>query len=144
MKDLSFENPNAPAVFQWQSQPQIEVEFNIGIGQLGDDLHEVALKIEITRDRDRGRSPSAVELLYAGLFAMRNVPADQLQPFLLAEAPRILFPFARQIVVQTRAARAASRRCCSSRSISRPLSAARRPQGERGRRRAGRRPTGLA
>ena len=47
VKDLSFENPNAPAVFQWQGQPQIEVDFNIGATQLNDEIHEVALKIEV-------------------------------------------------------------------------------------------------
>ena len=46
VKDLSFENPNAPAVFQWQGQPQIDVQFNIGANQIADDVHEVVLKIE--------------------------------------------------------------------------------------------------
>ena len=100
VKDLSFENPNAPAVFQWQTQPKIEVDFNIGVGQLAEDLHEVALRVEVRATAD-GQTNFAVDLLYAGLVAMRNVPADQVQPFLLAETPRILFPFARQIVAQT-------------------------------------------
>ena len=47
VKDLSFENPNAPAVYQWQSQPQIEVQFNIGTQKLGDEFFEVALKVEV-------------------------------------------------------------------------------------------------
>jgi preprotein translocase subunit SecB len=97
VKDLSFENPNAPAVYQWQSQPQIDVQFNIGAQTLNDDVHEVALKIEVTARAD-GNTAFAVELVYAGLFALRNIPGEQLQPFLLAEAPRILFPFARQII----------------------------------------------
>ena len=97
VKDLSFENPNAPAVYQWQSQPQIDVQFNIGAATVGDDVHEVALKIEVTASAD-GNTAFAVELLYAGLFAIRNVPQEQLQPFLLAEAPRLLFPFARRVV----------------------------------------------
>ena len=100
VKDLSFENPNAPAVFQWQTQPKIEVDFNIGVGQLAEDVHEVALRVEVRATAD-GQTTFAVDLLYAGLVAMRNVPADQVQPFLLAETPRILFPFARQIVSQT-------------------------------------------
>ena len=100
VKDLSFENPNAPAVFQWQMQPKIEVDFNIGVGQLGDDLHEVTLRVEVRATAD-GQTAFAVDLLYGGLVGMRNVPEDQVQAFLLAEAPRILFPFARQIVSQT-------------------------------------------
>ena len=97
VKDLSFENPNAPAVYQWQSQPQIEVQFNIGTNQLADDVYEVALKIEVIA-RAEANTAFAVDLLYAGLFAIRNLPAEQLQPFLLAEAPRLLFPFARRVV----------------------------------------------
>lgn len=97
VKDLSFENPNAPAVYQWQSQPQIEVQFNIGAQRLGDELHEVELRIEVAARADNNIA-FAVELLYAGLFALRNIPEEQIQPFLLAEAPRLLFPFARRVV----------------------------------------------
>lgn len=97
VKDLSFENPNAPQVYQWQGQPQIDVQFNIGAATLGDDVHEVSLKIDITA-RAEQRTAFAVELVYAGLFALKNVPHDHLQPFLLAEAPRLLFPFARRVV----------------------------------------------
>jgi preprotein translocase subunit SecB len=97
VKDLSFENPNAPAVYQWQAQPQIEVQFNIGTQQLGEDVYEVALKIEVLA-RAEQNTAFAVDLLFAGLFAIQNLPQEQLQPFLLAEAPRLLFPFARRIV----------------------------------------------
>lgn len=97
VKDLSFENPNAPAVYQWQSQPQMDVQFNIGAQLVGEDMHEVVLKIEITAKAAEGTA-FQTELLYAGLFALKNLPADQVQPFLLAEAPRILFPFARRVI----------------------------------------------
>jgi preprotein translocase subunit SecB len=97
VKDLSFENPNAPAVYQWQSQPQMDVQFNIGTLVVGEEVHEVALKVEITAQAEEGVA-FRIELLYAGLFALRNIPAEQLQPFLLAEAPRLLFPFARKII----------------------------------------------
>ena len=97
VKDLSFENPNSPAVYQWQSQPQMDVQFNIGAQMVGEDVHEVALKIDIKATATEGTAFQA-ELLYAGLFALKNLPADQLQPFLLAEAPRLLFPFARRVI----------------------------------------------
>jgi preprotein translocase subunit SecB len=97
VKDLSFENPNAPAVYQWQTQPQIEVQFNIGTNKLGDEFFEVGLKIEVAAKVDNNTA-FAVDLLYGGLFGIRNLPEEQLQPFLLAEAPRLLFPFARRIV----------------------------------------------
>ena len=102
VKDLSFENPNAPQVYQWQGSPKIDVQFNIGSQKVGEDVYEVALKVEITAVsetvNDQGGTAFAVELVYAGLFALRNIPDEHLQPFLLAEAPRILFPFARRII----------------------------------------------
>jgi preprotein translocase subunit SecB len=97
VKDLSFENPNAPAVYQWQGQPQMDVQVNIGVNGVGQDVHEVVLKIEIEAKSEEGVA-FRCESLYAGLFALRNIPEEQLQPFLLAEAPRLLFPFARQVI----------------------------------------------
>lgn len=97
VKDLSFENPNAPAVYQSQVQPQIDVQFNISVNQGGEDIHEVAMKIEV-RAAAENRPVFAIELLYAGLFAARNVGMEQLHPFLYAEAPRLMFPFARRII----------------------------------------------
>jgi preprotein translocase subunit SecB len=100
VKDLSFENPNAPAIYQNQTPPGIDVQFNIGAGQVGDEVHEVALKIEVRATAD-GQTAFIVDLTYAGLFGLRNVPAEHVQPFLLAEAPRLLFPFARRVVADT-------------------------------------------
>jgi preprotein translocase subunit SecB len=97
VKDMSFENPNAPAVYQWQGQPTMDVQFNIGAQVVGADVHEVVLKIEIGAKANEGTA-FQMELLYGGLFALKNIPEEQLQPFLLAEAPRILFPFARRII----------------------------------------------
>ena len=97
VKDLSFENPRSPAVYQSQTAPEIDVQFNIGANQVADDVHEVVLKIEVRADTD-GQTAFIVDLSYAGLFGFRNVPADQIQPFLLGEAPRLLFPFARRVV----------------------------------------------
>jgi preprotein translocase subunit SecB len=97
VKDLSFENPNAPAVYQWQGQPQMNIQLNVGVVGVGQDVFEVELKIDIEAKSEQGVAYK-VELLYAGLFALRNIPEDQLQPFLLAEAPRLLFPFARKVI----------------------------------------------
>lgn len=97
IKDMSFENPNAPGVYQWQEQPAIDVQFNIGADKVGDEVVEVALKIEVKATGEQGTA-FAVELVYAALFGMRNVPEDQLQPFMLAEAPRLIFPFARRVL----------------------------------------------
>jgi preprotein translocase subunit SecB len=97
IKDLSFENPNAPAVYQAEQAPEVSVQFDIGANQVGDEIHEVVLKIEV-RAETGGQVAFLVELSYAGLFGLRNIPEDAFQPFLLGEAPRLLFPFARRVV----------------------------------------------
>ena len=97
IKDLSFENPNAPAVFQMTSPPQIDVQFNIGATQVGEDVHEVVLKLDVRAQVDNTVA-FVVDFSYGGLFGLRNVPAEHVQPFLLGEAPRIMFPFARRIL----------------------------------------------
>ena len=97
VKDLSFENPNAPAAYQWQSQPKVDVNFNINAQRFGDEVHEVSIRIEVSATSGEGTA-FLVDLTYAALFGLRNVPDEQLQPFLLAEAPRLIFPFARRIV----------------------------------------------
>ena len=97
VKDLSVENPSAPQVFQWNEQPSLDVQFNIQVNKVADEVHEVVLKIDAS-----ARSTSGVQfvldLSYAGIFGLRNLPEDQLPAFLLVEAPRLLFPFARQVV----------------------------------------------
>lgn len=97
VKDLSVENPNAPSSYQWQSQPEIGVEFNIAANPVGEEAHEIELKIKINAKAPEGVQ-FAVELSYCGLIGMRNVPEDQAHAFLYAEGPRILFPFARRVI----------------------------------------------
>ncbi len=97
IKDLSVENPNAPDVYQWETQPQIDVQFNIGSSAVSDEVNEVELKIDVVAKADQGIA-FQVELLYCGLFGLRNVTDEQAHPFLFAEAPRLLFPFARAII----------------------------------------------
>ncbi len=98
VKDLSFENPNAPGVYQQQVQPQIDVQFHIAVAPVADEVHEVSMKIEVRAQGEADTTIFAVELVYAGLFGARNVEPEALAPFLYAEAPRLLFPFARRIV----------------------------------------------
>jgi preprotein translocase subunit SecB len=97
IKDLSVESPSSPQAFQWQAQPQLEVQFNINVGKVADDVHEVVLKIEVAARSEQGVH-FLVDLSYAGLYGLRNFPEEALPPFLLIEAPRMLFPFARQII----------------------------------------------
>ena len=99
IKDLSVENPSAPQVFSWQVQPTLDVQFNIAVNPAGDLVHEVNLKIDVSARSDNGVH-FVVDLSYGGLFGLRNLPEEALQPFLLIEAPRLMFPFARQIIAE--------------------------------------------
>jgi preprotein translocase subunit SecB len=100
IKDFSAESPSTPQVFQWQTQPTLDVQFGINGNKVADDVHEVILKIDVTAKSDNG-THFIIDLSYAGLFAFRNFPDDALPPFLLVEAPRLLFPFARQLLAET-------------------------------------------
>lgn len=97
IKDLSVESPSSPQVFQWQEQPRLDVQFNINADRISDEVHEVVLKIEASARSDSGVH-FMIELSYGGLFGLRGVPQEALAPFILVEAPRLLFPFARQII----------------------------------------------
>jgi preprotein translocase subunit SecB len=97
VKDLSAESPNSPHCFQWQGQPAVDVQFNINVDKIADEVHEVVLRINVSAKSDDG-AHFLVDLSYAGLFGIRNIPDEAMAPFLLVEAPRLLFPFARQIV----------------------------------------------
>jgi preprotein translocase subunit SecB len=99
IKDLSVENPSSPQVFQWQVQPTLDVQFNINVEKVADDVHEVALKIDVSARSENGVH-FVVDLSYAGLFGIRNAPEEALPPFLLVEAPRLIFPFARQVIAE--------------------------------------------
>jgi len=97
VKDLSFENPNAPNSLQLQAQPRIDVNVGVNARKAADDVYEVELKISAKADVD-GTATFMVELVYAGLFGLQNVPEEALEPFCIIEGPRILFPFARRII----------------------------------------------
>ncbi|MBO9498879.1 MAG: protein-export chaperone SecB [Novosphingobium sp.] len=97
VKDLSVENPKAPESFQWQEQPELDVQFNIGARTINDEVHEIELKISATATTSLG-TVYVVELAYCGLIGLRNLPDDQAHAFLFAEGPRILFPFARRVM----------------------------------------------
>lgn len=97
VKDLSFENPNAPASLQAQGQPQIDIQVNVSVNRVGEEVFEVGLKVE-ARATVETQISFAIDVLYAGLFGLRNVPEEAVEPFLLVEAPRILFPFARRVI----------------------------------------------
>lgn len=99
IKDLSFENPNAFEVFQQFSgaTPKIDVAIDISGEKKTDDAHEVDLKFTITTQSDE-RGAFVIELVYAGLFAVRNMSDEHIDAFIHVQAPFILFPFARRVI----------------------------------------------
>jgi preprotein translocase subunit SecB len=100
VKDLSFENPNAPASLQSTEQPRIDVNVSVNAKRGGDNVYEVELKIN-AKAMAGDNVAFVVDLLYAGLFGLANVPEEALEPFLIIEAPRIIFPFARRIIADS-------------------------------------------
>lgn len=100
IKDLSVESPSTPQVFQWQEQPSLDVNFNLNLERVSDDVNEVMIKIEV-RAHSQSGVHFLVDLSFAGLFGLRNFPEEAVGPFLLIEAPRLLFPFARQIICES-------------------------------------------
>jgi preprotein translocase subunit SecB len=98
IKDFSFENPNAPASLREGSQPKIDLQLDVNARAMDEEgIFEVDLKINAKSERD-GQAQFIIELVYSGLFGFSNIPADAIEPLLLAECPRLLFPFARQLI----------------------------------------------
>jgi preprotein translocase subunit SecB len=98
VKDFSFENPNAPRSLAPSTQPpQIGINIAVEATPLGETEFEVTLRLE-GKGESQGMVLFGFELLYAGIFRIVNVPADSLQPTVLIDCPRLLFPFAREIV----------------------------------------------
>ena len=97
VKDLSFENPNAPASLAQTSQPQINISVNVTAKPLSETDAEVELRLE-GKAEAAGTLMFNIELVFAGVFRTQNIPQEQLQPLMLIECPRLLFPFAREII----------------------------------------------
>ena len=98
IKDLSFESPNAPATLQAPGEnPTLEVNVNVQARKQADDIYETALHFEA-----KAANPENViyniELVYAGLFRLTNIPDNLLQPVLFVDCPAMLFPFMRRLV----------------------------------------------
>ena len=95
IKDLSFENPGAPQGLT--QNPQIEFGVDLQARQIDGTNYEVELKLRIHATVSE-KQLFLLELAYAGLFRLENIPEDALQPLLMIQAPHLLFPFARRIV----------------------------------------------
>ena len=97
-KDFSFKNPNAPkSLGQPTQQPAINIQINVNPNRLSNTDFEVELKFE-GKAEVAGTVVFNFELVYAGVFRLQNIPQEQIGPIVMIECPRLLFPFARQIV----------------------------------------------
>jgi preprotein translocase subunit SecB len=98
IKDFSLENPNAPRSLQpTQEQPAINIQINVNVAQLAETDYEVTLKLE-GKAESKGSVLFAFDLTFAGVFRVQNVPQESLHPLIMIECPRLLFPFAREII----------------------------------------------
>ena len=111
VKDLSFEVPNAPAIYTTlRSQPNVAINLDVQARRIqdGQDVFEVTLKIKAEATEPQAANgtgaapaPGAVfiaELAYCGIFTLTGVPENTVEPVLLVECPRLLFPYARNIL----------------------------------------------
>ena len=98
IKDLSFENPLGPELVSFvQKNPAVSVEVNTSARPLAPNRYEVSLTLR-GEAKAEDRTMFVVELTYAGVITLHNVPEEGVRPVLLIEAPRLLFPFARNVV----------------------------------------------
>ncbi len=112
VKDLSFEVPGAPQIFtQLRAQPSVNINLDVQARRVqeGQDIFEVSLLIraeahevqEQTGANNAGPAPNTVfvaEMTYSGVFTLSGLPENAVEPVLLVECPRILFPFARNLL----------------------------------------------
>jgi len=98
VKDMSLEVPNAPAVFLEQAQPEIDMQIASEGKPVEDGFFECSLTVTVTAKLPDGKTMFLVEVAQAGIFQIRNVPQEDLDPILGVACPNILFPYARETV----------------------------------------------
>ena len=101
IRDLSFENPGAPGtILAGGPNPSFSVSINVSVKKQADDLYAVELLLNAKAQRETAVLFN-VELAYGGVFRLKNVPENQVAPLLMVECPRLIFPFARQVLAST-------------------------------------------
>jgi preprotein translocase subunit SecB len=99
IKDLSFENPNAPRSLQQTQAPSINIQINVNGKPMGDGGSEVEVELKLEgRAEVQGNFLFGFDLTYAAVFRILNVPQESMHAIIMIECPRLLFPFAREIV----------------------------------------------
>ncbi|APX91499.1 protein-export chaperone SecB [Halomonas sp. 1513] len=99
VKDISFESPNAPAVFQQPFKPKVGLDLNTSSSQISEDLFEVVVKVTAeVKHSETGNTSFLAEIEQAGLFRIAGIEGQQLEHTLGAFCPNVLFPYARECI----------------------------------------------
>ncbi|HCI12468.1 MAG: protein-export chaperone SecB [Gallionellales bacterium GWA2_60_142] len=97
VKDLSLEIPNAPQIFLERENPQIDVQLATQAASIDDGVFEVSVTSTVTAKVGE-KVMFLIEAKQAGIFQMRNIPAEEMEPILAVMCPNILFPYLREVV----------------------------------------------
>jgi preprotein translocase subunit SecB len=100
LKDLSLELPNAPQILLEQGNPNVDVQLNVNAENVTDGIYEVTVSATVTTKLN-DKVLFLVEAKQAGLFEIRNVPEDQMQPIIAIACPQIVYPYLRATVADT-------------------------------------------
>lgn len=97
IKDLSLETPNSPQIFLEEWQPELNLDLETKAEKLDDETHEVILRVTVTV-KIKDKVAFLVEVKQAGIFTIKDFPADQERPMLGSFCPTVLYPYAREVV----------------------------------------------
>jgi len=98
VKDLSVEVPNAPQIYLEREAPQINVQLRTQGSAIDEGIFEVALTVTVTAQLPEDKTVFLVEVVQCGIFQIRNVPQEDLDPIMMIGCANILFPYAREAV----------------------------------------------
>lgn len=100
IKDLSVEVPNAPAIFLENQAPEVALQLQTNAQHLSEDTFESTLTVTVTAKIGE-KTVFLVEISQSGIFHIRHVPEENLEPLLSIACPNILFPYAREVISDT-------------------------------------------
>lgn len=99
VKDLSLEIPNAPGIFLERESPQVDLQLNTNATQIEEGIHEVTIMVTVTAKlEEKNKVMFLVEAKQAGIFQLRNIPANEVEQVLAVVCPNILYPYLREVV----------------------------------------------
>lgn len=98
IKDFSFEAPGTPQIFTEKWEPKMQLDIHVENSKVDDQAYEVILNLRVTVQSSQDKVAFIIELKYAGLFGLRNIPDAQLKPVLGIFCPSVLYPYAREVI----------------------------------------------